>query len=173
MGTVIGFQREDDAVADDLLEKHDLPWGINKEDVIGDYPDVNASRRWPIVEFHPLGKETDVTMTVLPALCTVEDHEGNIICSGVQLPLVLAYALTVHRAQGLTLDAVVLNSRRLWAYGQLYTALSRVRDYCHVRVMPFKRGQVLQCRKVINFYQSAGEYEHIIWNTVDNGPDAH
>lgn len=45
----------------------------------------------------------------------------------VQFPIVPAYGITIHKAQGLTLEKVVLNPST-FAPGQLYTALSRVRN---------------------------------------------
>lgn len=46
----------------------------------------------------------------------------------VQVPLKLAWALTVHKAQGMTLDSAHLEiERSAFAHGQLYVALSRIR----------------------------------------------
>ena len=53
-----------------------------------------------------------------------------------QLPLRLAYATTFHSCQGLTLDRVVLDIRtQVFAHGQLYTALSRVREKNTIQIL--------------------------------------
>ena len=44
-----------------------------------------------------------------------------------QFPLTLAYAVTIHKSQGLTFDNVVLHIKEIFQTGQLYTALSRCR----------------------------------------------
>lgn len=73
---------------------------------------------------------------VFPAKMNNEDNMGTVISSRMQLPLILSYALTVHRAQGMTLDTVVCNLQGLFAKGQLkYTALSRVRNFDKLRVI--------------------------------------
>ena len=45
-----------------------------------------------------------------------------------QFPLALAWALTFHKAQGMTYKAVNISARRVWDAGQLYVALSRCKD---------------------------------------------
>ena len=54
---------------------------------------------------------------------------GGVSFSRFQFPLKNSYASTVHKAQGLTLDKVVLDLREdFWEHGQLYVGLSRIRD---------------------------------------------
>ena len=54
----------------------------------------------------------------------------------VQFPLQLGYALTIHKAQGKTLDKAVIDMRHgTFAHGQLYVALSRTRKKSDMRIM--------------------------------------
>ncbi|MBU1146529.1 AAA family ATPase [Patescibacteria group bacterium] len=63
---------------------------------------------------------------VSPMDWTVEEN-GKIRARITQLPLRLAWAITVHKSQGMSLDEAVMDLSDVFEFGQGYVALSRVR----------------------------------------------
>jgi len=65
-------------------------------------------------------------ITVTPMEWAIEDGK-KILAKISQLPLRLAWAITVHKSQGMSMDAAVMDLGKAFEYGQGYVALSRVR----------------------------------------------
>ncbi len=80
----------------------------------------------------------------------LQEHE---IGSYKQFPLNLGYAMTIHKAQGKTLDAVVVDiSRGAFAHGQTYVALSRTRSAADMHVAtPLRPRDVIFDKRVLDF----------------------
>lgn len=80
----------------------------------------------------------------------------RIIGSFTQFPILPAYAMTIHKAQGQTLDHVHLDlpPRPCFASGQLYTALSRVRKLEDLSLSrPIRRSDINVSEHVRCFYE--------------------
>jgi len=73
-----------------------------------------------------------------------------------QIPLKLAYAITIHKAQGATLDCALIDvGGRTFEYGQAYTALSRVKDMESLYIHDLAAEAFKAHPKVVAFYASA------------------
>ena len=72
-----------------------------------------------------------------------------------QFPLNLGYAMTIHKAQGKTLDTVVIDiSRGAFEHGQTYVALSRTRDATDMHVArPLSPRDVIFDPRVLEFVE--------------------
>ncbi|MDC3332866.1 AAA family ATPase [bacterium] len=66
-------------------------------------------------------------IVIEPFVFEIEER-GNLLFTVTQIPLMLGYALTIHSAQGCTLDCAVINTSHIFEYGQAYVACSRVRN---------------------------------------------
>jgi hypothetical protein len=74
-------------------------------------------------------------IAVSPESWAVVDESGEAIASVVQLPLRLAWAITVHKSQGMTLDRAEIDLSGTFESGQAYVALSRLRSLDGMRVL--------------------------------------
>lgn len=82
---------------------------------------------------------------------------GRLIGVRQQLPLDLAFALSVHRSQGMTLDAVYVRLDRAFECGQAYVALSRARSLTGLAIVgAIEPGAIRAHPKVVLFYQQMG-----------------
>jgi len=90
--------------------------------------------------------------------------------SRYQIPLVLAWAVTVHRCQGLSMDAAVMDLVPCFVSGMVYVALSRVRTMGGVHVLSFDREKVQADARVVSFYGKQRDLSHVFLDcALDNG----
>lgn len=84
---------------------------------------------------------------------SMQDAEGNVTATAIQFPLALAYATTIHKSQGATLDELWCDLRSLWEPGQAYVALSRLRSAEGLKLVGWNPRSIIVDPKVLQFYQ--------------------
>ncbi len=81
-------------------------------------------------------------------------REGELVSSRDQYPLRLAYGITIHKSQGMTLDELVVDCNRIFECGQAYVALSRIKTLAGLYLRSFNPNKIVVNEEVINFYDS-------------------
>lgn len=86
----------------------------------------------------PKVKLTDgTTLVVEPETWSVDNEAGKTIASFQQIPLRLAWAITIHKSQGMTLEAAEIDLSHTFEKGQGYVALSRLKSLNGLRLKGF------------------------------------
>lgn len=82
--------------------------------------------------------------------------EAEVIGAFTQIPLRLAWAVTIHKAQGKTFDKVIIDlDRGAFEHGQTYVALSRCRTFEGIVLrQPVRPDDIRTDERVIEFYKS-------------------
>lgn len=114
---------------------------------------ASTSMKWPLVGF-TLGDGTYRELLVQPESWKIELPTGEVQASRSQIPLILAWALSIHKAQGQTLDRVKVDLGKIFEKGQAYVALSRATSQEGLQVVRFDPRKVMAHEKVRIFYDS-------------------
>lgn len=158
LGTVIAFS---DERAFDMTNMDEYDDGMDpamakarrKLKAFSREPEPDGSgMKYPVVRFI----STDGVARVIlcqPEEWKVELPNGDVQAKRVQIPLILAWALSIHKAQGQTLERVTVNLGKVFEKGQAYVALSRATSQEGLRVLGFDKSKVMAHPRVIGFYR--------------------
>lgn len=183
LGVVIGFMNErlytfaldeEDGTLDETMLR-DSPWtdeelaacekspsGKRKMIKLMNMQQNNVSAKvWPVVRFKVPGGRTDIHQLMLPESWKFETPSGEIQACRKQVPLILAYAISIHKAQGQTIERVKVDLGRVFEKGQAYVALSRAVSQEGLQVLRFDAKKVMAHPKVAAFYRELQDVNQI------------
>ena len=83
---------------------------------------------------------------------TMLDAEGLPVVTATNFPISLAWAMTIHKAQGTSLDRMFVDLRKVWEPGQAYVALSRARDPNGLFIEGWSERLIFADNKVTKFH---------------------
>ncbi len=80
------------------------------------------------------------------------DADCKTVARAIQFPINLAWACTIHKSQGMSLDKAIVDLRALWEPGQAYVALSRLKTSEGLRLYGWYPRSIITDSKVMKFY---------------------
>lgn len=78
----------------------------------------------------------------------------KLLASKIQYPIVLSWAITIHKSQGLSLDKVIIDFSDIFLNGQAYVALSRCKSLKNLKLLNFDYKKITVNNEIINFYNN-------------------
>ena len=121
--------------------------------LINKNPAADTGVKWPLVRF-ALADGTSRDLLCQQESWKIELPNGEVQASRSQIPLILAWALSIHKAQGQTLDRVKVDLGKIFEKGQAYVALSRATRQEGLQIMRFDPKKVMAHERVRSFYKS-------------------
>ncbi|KAF5336912.1 hypothetical protein D9611_003448 [Ephemerocybe angulata] len=109
---------------------------------------VDNNRLYPLVRFM-----NGIERLITPADFEITNAEDKMEARRIQVPLILAWALSIHKSQGQTLERVRVNLKRVFECGQAYVALSRATSLEHLQILEFDPGKVRVNQRVLDWYK--------------------
>ena len=162
-GTIVGFEKHDP----NLLREVPPRWEYSsrKNGLIRVFVQRTAVQEWPIVRFL-----NGIRTTIYPRCMVNElgDDKPYSLLSRTQIPLTAAWAMTVHKAQGITLSRVIVDLSHSFEPGQAYVALSRAENLKGLKVEGLPKKKTGPNKQVIRFKKRNGIMPDVDW---DEGSD--
>lgn len=107
---------------------------------------LTPDNRLPVVKF-----DSGPERVIEPEKWYVMEGSSPVACRQ-QLPLVLAWAISIHKCQGMSLDHIHTDLSRAFGFGMVYVALSRVRSLDGLHLSGFSPSKIKAHPKVLQFY---------------------
>lgn len=146
-----------------MLKNQDVEQGLvnGARGVVTDFTNARKTSigmiSLPIVTFIVKigGKEVTKVVEVEPS--TWDLQQGNrVVASRVQIPLMLAWAISIHKSQGMTIPYLNVSFRGMFEYGQAYVALSRATDLDGLSISGYSTKSIKAHPLVAKYYDRLG-----------------
>ena len=108
--------------------------------------DENTKSLVPFVEF-------DNKTKIIISTCPWELEMDNCKVIATQIPLMLAYSITIHKSQSLSMDSAILDLSNVFCDHLVYTALSRLRSLNGIYMKSFDPSKITVNKKMKDFLE--------------------
>jgi len=130
------------------LRSDNLPeFELQHPNVFAIWINKNIDTKFPLIKF-----ANGESLVILPEIFSTRMPQGEVLRA--QLPLKLAWAMTIHKCQGMSLDKCEISLKRAFTFGQAYVALSRVRNLNGLQLKDFHESSVRANPQVKSWYNS-------------------
>ena len=147
-GTIVGFEKNDPKLFPEVPREWDH--SSYKNGLVKRFVQQTSVKEWPIVQFLSGSKRTIYPRCMVNEL---GDDEPYSLLSRTQIPLMAAWAMTVHKSQGMTLSRVIVDLRHSFEPGQDYVALSRAKTVEGLTVEGLPNKEMAPDKQVIEFLE--------------------
>lgn len=166
-GVVIGFTNS----TNEIQDNNDMNHKVKKQKTSNLMNDINEDEMFPIVQFVN-GLKMIVLRHIWSEYSKKKYYNNNgkkqkkLLGAVNQIPLKIAFALTIHRVQGMTLKYIITDiGQSIFANGQAYTVLSRVSSFVGLSLLDFNPLSIHVDSKVSHFYEY---YKNEMTNSLIN-----
>lgn len=146
--------KEDPMVDSDFYEEIEKYIANNVQDLTHELQYVSRvfSTTPEITEIPLVHFTNNIERLILP-LPFSKEFRRYAYASRYQIPLTLAWAITMHKSQGMTIEWLRVNLKGCFSPGQAYVAMSRGKNWNSMTVEGFNLNQIQTSKKVQDFYQ--------------------
>jgi ribosomal protein L27 len=141
------------------IEQEDTVYNI----VNGDVGFVTGFRKrsgvnYPMVKL----KRFDKSFVIQEISTEIKNVEGDVLRTIRGIPIEQSWATTIHKAQSLSMDKVIVDLTNSFAEGQNYVAMSRARSKVGIKLIGFDPYQTKSCLKSLEYYDTVGEFKELL-----------
>lgn len=115
----------------------------------------------------PQVKTKNGVVVANPDSWAIEDDAGKVIAEITQVPLRLAWAMTIHKSQGMSMDAAEIDLSGAFEPGMGYVALSRVRSLSGLRLLGLNETALMVHDRVVEFDRLLEELSDKHWGEFE------